>query len=40
MKPFDFAVRRGHMLTANRLFSIMQSVEDVALVVSNSCLTA
>ncbi|XP_062499578.1 serine/threonine-protein phosphatase 6 regulatory ankyrin repeat subunit B-like [Corticium candelabrum] len=30
-RPFDFAVRRGHMLTANRLLSIMQSVEDVAL---------
>ncbi|XP_062499803.1 receptor-interacting serine/threonine-protein kinase 4-like [Corticium candelabrum] len=30
-KPFDFAVRRGHMSTANRLLSIMQSVEDVAL---------
>ncbi|XP_062505439.1 death-associated protein kinase 1-like isoform X3 [Corticium candelabrum] len=30
-KPFDLAVRRGHMSTANRLFSIMQSVEDVAL---------
>ncbi|XP_062519393.1 uncharacterized protein LOC134194477 isoform X3 [Corticium candelabrum] len=30
-KPFDLAVRRGHMSTANRLFSKMQSVEDVAL---------
>ncbi|XP_062499311.1 uncharacterized protein LOC134176668 isoform X6 [Corticium candelabrum] len=30
-RPFDFAVRRGHMSTANRLLSIMQSVEDVAL---------
>ncbi|XP_062500548.1 putative ankyrin repeat protein RF_0381 [Corticium candelabrum] len=30
-KPFDLAVRKGHMSTANRLFSIMQSVEDVAL---------
>ena len=38
--PFDFAVRRAHMSTANRLFSIMQSVEDLALEVSNRCLTA
>ncbi|XP_062523236.1 myotrophin-like [Corticium candelabrum] len=30
-KPFDFAVREGHKSTANRLLSIMQSVEDVAL---------
>ena len=28
------------MSTANRLLSVMQSVEDVALEVSNSCLTA
>ncbi|XP_062505696.1 uncharacterized protein LOC134182316 isoform X2 [Corticium candelabrum] len=30
-KPFDLAVREGHMSTANWLLSIMQSVEDVAL---------
>ena len=33
-------MRRDRMLTAGQLLSIMQSVEDVALEVSNSCLTA